>query len=229
MKKIIYTVISLFLMVSCGQKSNNSKNELEGKVTINTESFYKIISEKEEVIPKFDINKCNIVVELAKKMSMDELKKIAKNLKKTRKSYDKLWISFYLTDTSLDGIAWAIANFTPDLKVEIVGNTESEEKELKKNAGNVDGKIIGKFYEDQYIDGTCTVYEKDGNTFLKISFNDGSSSITELKTKDLKNGIRLEDKEGNPNGEYYILNKNGNLEFYDSEEVKMFTTARKID
>ncbi len=228
MKIIIYTVISLFLMVSCGQKSNNSKNELEGKVSINMESFYKIISEKEEVIPNFDINKCNIVVELTKKMSMDELKKIANNLKKTRKSYDKLWISFYLTDMSLDGVAWAIANFTPDLKVEIVGTTESEEKEQKKNAENVDGKIIGKFYENQYLSATCTVYEKDGNTFLKMSFNDGSSSITELKTKELKNGIRLEDKEGNPHGEYYILNKNGELEFYNSEN-KMFTTARKIE
>ena len=229
MKKIIYTLVSLFLMVSCGQKSNNSKNELDEKVTINMESFYKIISEEEEVIPKFNINKCNIVLELTKKMSMDELKKIAKDLKKTRKSYDKLWIKFYLTDTSLDGMVWASANFTPDLKVEIDGNTESEEKKLKKNAVNVDGKIIGKFYEDQYIHGTCTVYEKDGNTFLKISFNDGSSSITELKIKNLENGIRLEDKEGNPNGEYYILNKNGDLEFYDSEEVKMFTTARKIE
>jgi hypothetical protein len=211
-------------MVSCGQKSNDSKKT----VSSNLESSYKILSEKEEVIPDFGIYKCNIVVGLEKKLSNDELAEIANNLRKTRTKYDKLWISFYLNDTKLDGVAWAIANFTPDLKVEIIGTTEKEENELKKNAENVDGKIIGKFYENQYLSATCTVYENNGNTFIKMSFSDGSSSVTEMKTKELPNGTRLEDKEGNPHGEYYVLSKKGELEFYNSEN-KMFTTAKKIE
>ena len=222
MKIIIYIVISFFIVNSYGQKSNESKKVASS----NLESFYKIISEKEEVIPSYNINKCNVVVELKKKMSIDELKEIANSLRNTRKTYDKLWILFYLIDTSLDKAGWAMANFTPDLEVEIIGATETEEKKLKINAENVAGKIIGKFY-DESISATFTVYEKDGNTFLKMSFNDGSSSITELKTKELKNGIRLEDKEGNPHGEYYILNKNGELELWDKEGL--ITSSKKIE
>lgn len=222
MKIIIYIVISFFIVNSYGQKSNESKKVASS----NLESFYKIISEKEEVIPSYYINKCNVVVELKKKMSIDELKEIANSLRNTRKTYDKLWILFYLTDTSLDEVGWAMANFTPDLKVEIIGATETEEKEQKINAENVDGKIIGKFYY-QSIPATYTVYENNGKTFIKTLFSDESSSITELKTKELKNGTRLEDKEGNPHGEYYVLNKNGELELWDKEGL--ITIAKKFE
>lgn len=224
-------------MVSCGQKSKESKktvsyeqksNDSKKTVSSSLEGVYKIISEKEEVASNFNINKCNIVVELKKKMTTDELKEIANELKETRVTYDKLWISFFLNGTAkTNGIVWAIANYTPDLNVEIVGSTEREEKELKKNAGNVDGDIIGKFFEEQYTSGTYIVYENNKKIFMKISYKDGSSSVKELETKKIKKGLRLEDKGGNPHGEYFVLNKNGVLDFYSAES--MFTSARKID
>jgi hypothetical protein len=61
---------------------------------------------------------------------------------------------------------------------------------------------------------------------LKFWFKDGSSSINEMAKKELKNGTKLNYKNGDSNGEYFILTEKGILEFYNSEN-KMFTSASK--
>jgi hypothetical protein len=49
---------------------------------------------------------------------------------------------------------------------------------------------------------------------------------SEVKKKKVKNGLRLEDVE-NTNGEYYIISKSGELEFYNHENKK-FTTGQIV-
>ncbi len=97
--KQILMIFSLLLMISCG----NNK--------------YKIL--KEDV----SMNVSRIDVKLNGKVDKSELEQISKEIRASRKSYDKVWISFYLPDFLPEsGIsAWAMGSFTPDLEVEIFG------------------------------------------------------------------------------------------------------------
>ena len=97
--KQILMIFSLFLMISCGI------------------SNYEIL--KEDV----SMNVSRIDVKLNEKVDKSELEQISNEIRASRKSYDKVWISFYLPDFLPEsGIrAWAMGSFTPDLEVEIFG------------------------------------------------------------------------------------------------------------
>ncbi|MFP3835493.1 hypothetical protein [Chryseobacterium sp. SIMBA_028] len=93
-------------------------------------------------------------------------------------------------------------------------------------AKKVTGNIIGIFDERDYTFSLYTVYEDNGKTFVKTSFKNGQSMIEEIVKSNVKNGIKLINKDGGSQGEYYILNNNI-LEFYNKED-KMFTKGVKL-
>jgi len=225
MKKIIIITTILLTLNSC---KKNSENPNEQQTTFESKQKtekYEILSEEDNVKPEFGFNKCNINIELKEKIGIKELTKIANEIRETRTSYDNLWIFYYLPGMKVDSGAWATSHFTPNLKVEIIGSTLEEEIKLKSESKNVDGKIIGDYFEKQYVNASFTVYEKDNKTFVKITFKDGSSSIDEMKKRKVANGVRL-DQKSDGNGEYYILTNSDVLEFYNAEN-KNFTTANK--
>lgn len=80
-------------------------------------SNYEIL--KEEVSMNVD----RIDVKLNDKVDKAELERISNEIRASRKSYDKVWISYYLPDFLPEsGIsAWAMGSFTPDLEVKIFG------------------------------------------------------------------------------------------------------------
>jgi hypothetical protein len=97
--KQILIFFSVFLLISCN-KSN-----------------YEILNEK------VSMNVSRINVKLNYKMTEDELKVIANDIRKSRKNYTKIWISFFRPDSisgKIFGNPWAMASFTPDLSVEIL-------------------------------------------------------------------------------------------------------------
>jgi hypothetical protein len=96
--KQILMILSIFLLASC------SKN-------------YEIL--KEDI----SMNVSRIDVKLSEKVDKPELERISNEIRASRKSYDKVWISFYLPDFLPEsGIrAWAMGSFTPNLEVEIFG------------------------------------------------------------------------------------------------------------
>jgi hypothetical protein len=226
MKKLIIITASILSLNSCKQNSetlNEIQTTIENKDKSNK---YEILAEEENVKLEFGINKCNINIELKEKISVDELTKIAKEIRETRTSYDNLWIFYYLPGMKVDSGAWATSHFTPNLKVEIIGSTLEDETKLRSEIKNVEGKILGEFFEKQYVNASFTVFEKDNITFIKMGFKDGSSSIDQMSKKKVANGIRL-DQKSDGNGEYYILTNSGILEFYNAENKK-FTLANKI-
>ena len=107
-------ILSLFLLISCGDKN------------------YEIL--KEDV----SMNVSRIDVKLDGKVDKSELARISTKIRASRKSYDKVWISFYLPDFLPEtGIsAWAMGSFTPNLEVEIFGedkpNVEGQQVNFPK-------------------------------------------------------------------------------------------------
>lgn len=183
---------------------------------------YTIVSEE----PNSAFKKCNLVIELPEKISKEELTAIATELRESRKEYDRLWIAYYLPGMKVGAGAWAVTNYTPELEMEFVGSTIDEEKVVRDAAKSVDGKLLGSFLETQYTSGSYAVYEKDGKTYIKITYKSGEPNVEEMVRSQTKDGIRLDYKNGGSAGEYFIL-RNNRLEFYNSEG-KNFTVGEPI-
>jgi hypothetical protein len=85
------------VFASCGQ-NKTTKEQTSSETVRETAKIviasYKILSEKDHVDPNFGFNKCNILVELKSQVSKEELTAIANEIRKTRKTYDKLWIGY---------------------------------------------------------------------------------------------------------------------------------------
>jgi len=196
-----------------GERSKTDKIQ---KTIIVPESLYKIISEIETVNPKFGINKCNIAIELKKKLSEDELKEVALKLRSTRQSYDYLWIFYLLPGMQSGAGSWATSHFTPDLKVEIGGTTAAEDKKLE--AIKVDGKVIGKWQDTRPYAPKCLMIllEKNNKIYMNHAYGDGSSYDEEFIKKQIKGKTRYELKQ-NKHKEYYIIEANGNLGMYGND------------
>lgn len=100
-----------------------------------------------------------------------------------------------------------------------VNNVDKVQEVIDK----IDGKIIGK-YKVQLMDPAVYVLYQKGKTILiKIIFPDGSSTNDEMLQKKVPNGLQLRFKENNFQGEYLVLNKDGELEFYNRKDEKFNT------
>lgn len=211
MKNIFYLIIAVYILCSCGS-SNQNKSELDG--------LYKIVSVKESS----DLKKCTIEIELKEKVSKDTLIAIGDEIHATRKSYDKVWMLYYVPRMKPgSGAAWATTNYTPGLSVEIIGSTKKEEVMQKDGAIKVDGDVIGEYYSQQ-LSISHIVYERNHTIYMKMICADGSKADYKMRKRKVANGTRLDYTDKGMVGEYFILNKSDQLEFYNAEN-KRFAVA----
>ena len=216
--RILSFILTLLVLASCGQnkttkeQTSSDTDQKTAKIAI---ASYKILSEKDHVDPRFGFNKCNILVELKSQVSKEELTAIANEIRKTRKTYDKLWIGYYLESMKDRSISWATTNFTPNLEVEILGATDAVLK--KMNEATVNGKVIGKWQDTRPLaESSMILYEKEGKIFMQTTYHDGSSSNEEFVTKKRAGKICYELKV-NTHSEYYIVESNKNLGMYGND------------
>lgn len=165
---------------------------------------------KEE--PNISLSKDNIEIQLNRKVDEKILKEIALELRKDRKQYEKLWIFYHLPDLT-PGIAWATTHFTPDLKIEIIGSTESQDLKTS-NAVDINGEIIGKWRSEKSLMGaTLFLYKNtEKKLIMRMTFKDGTKIESEIKESIKNKKTRYDDD--NEHGEYYILEVTGNLGMY---------------
>ena len=226
MKQLFIFAFGLLTLTSCGdlpkektEKSTDTKI-LSADTTLPTDLTFKIL--KENI--NDSISKCNLDIELNRKVSEQELTNLANKLRGTRTKYDKVWIFYTLPNMKVGSGAWATTHFTPTLEIKILGSTEKEESNTNNAANVVDGKQIGKWYEQQATSATYLYYEKDKKFFMKTIFKDGTSMEAKMNPKKVSNGLQLTDPE-DTHGEYYIISKSGELEFYNKDNKK-FTSAQ---
>ncbi len=156
------------------------------------------------------------------------LKKIAKKIRKHEddEKYEKIWIFYFLKGTKENSGAWATTHYSPDLEIKILGATSEEEVDSKNKVNSIKGKIIGKWYEEQYTTSSIVLYEDNGKIYCKTIFKNGQEMIENLETAKVDLGTKYYDKE-NSVGEYYVLLRNGDLGFFNKEN-KQYTTGKII-
>lgn len=202
MKKLLFLSIA-FLLFACSSKPESKVPE---------DITYSIVDEERNDA----LSKSNIRVRLNKKTTEDVLVEIAKEIKAEREGLRSLYIFYYPVDMPTTGIAWATSHYTPDLDVSILGSTE-EEDEQSADTEAIPGEVLGKWRADASLMGAALIMYKDdsGKLFMQINFKSGNPMTEELKESE-KGGQKRYDYD-NTHGEYYILEKNGNLGMYDSD------------
>ena len=212
MKKLLY-LLSVILLTACG--GNTESNLPEGLE-------YSIIDENQNE----HFKKTNINIRIDKKIDEETLKTIAEELKAERDGFENLWIFYYLPDMKVGSGAWATTHFSPDLDVQILGSTEKEDKQIQ-NSSDVSGEIIGKWKSDKSLMGAVLILYKndDSKIMMRINWKSGNPSDDEITESQEKGLTKYDD--GNGHGEYYILEKNGNLGMYGKDGK--FDEAIKIN
>ena len=197
MKKVL-TLLMIVFLTSCGESK---------------EKNFTIIKE----VPNKALKKVNIDIRLNGKISELELKKIAIELKEERSEYNMLWIFYYLPENKIGNGAWATSHYSPLLEVKILGATKKASKELK--AKKVTGKIIKTWKDnDAIMPNKIFLVKENSKLYMKTLYAKNSLAdafeLIEEVTKSEKKGIVRFDYD-NTHGEYFIIEKNGNLGLYD--------------
>ncbi len=162
--------------------------------------------------------KRSVIVRLNEKVSKQTLRAIAVDLKKmTRKNYEKTFIAYYLPGMKIGAGAWATTHFEPNLKVLILGLTLEEEKALTQEPTSSSRDTIGAWIDHGQCGSTVTLYRENEKLYLKTKYYDGSGSTDEVIKKISASGTKLTEKNGNPHGEYFIIDKNGDLHAGDRD------------
>lgn len=212
MKKLLY-LLSVIILTACGgTPESNLPDGVE----------YSIIDEDQNE----NLKKTNINIRINKKVDEATLKIIAEELKSDRDGFENLWIFYYLPDMKVGSGAWATTHYSPDLEVKILGSTE-EEDETTSQTDDIPGEVIGKWRSDKSLMGAALIMYKgeDDKLFMQTNFKSGNPMTEEL-SESSSNGLKRYDYE-NTHGEYYLMEKNGNLGMYDSDGK--YDEAVKID
>lgn len=174
--------------------------------------------------------KRSLVVILEEKVTKEDLYQLARAIKDHDPiDYQRTFIGYYLKgDDKKDGF-WARTDFKPHLEVEILGLSKEQEAKLTRAVtANPGEKVLGVWLDDRpYMGVKMTIYYSDDKrVYLKKTFSDGSSNIYEMIDFALEHGKRIEDKDGNDFGEYFIINEANQLEFWGRNGL--FYTAQDI-
>lgn len=199
MRKLIY-LFALSLLTACG--GSNLPEGVE----------YSIIKEDRND----NLSKTNIDIRLNKKVDEVTLKIIAEELKGERSEIQNLWIFYYLPDMTVGSGAWATSHYSPELKIQILGSTESEDEQTSKT-DNINGEVLGKWRSEKSLMGATLILYKNesGKLVMRVNWKTGNPSEEKI-AKSTSNGlVRYDD--GNEHGEYYIIESNGNLGMYGKD------------
>ena len=164
-----------------------------------------------------------------RRVSEGTLSAIAIKLKNSDPNkYDRTFISYLLPGMRINAGCWATTHFNPNMKVKILGFTVDRIELLRQRPADPSREVIGCWIaESPNYSRQLTIFRKDSKPFLETVHSDGSSGIEELVETQSPNGRRFDYNPDRGNGEYYLINSNGELQELDGDGP--FMTAKKFN
>lgn len=224
------TVICLVLVVLIGvfaPDAPKSDDVPDGAVVVeadaDTLSFvptdYVIIEDEK----KRDIKRV-VKVELPHRISEAEIQGIANEIKNNDpNTYERTFILYFLAGE--DKSAWASSHFDPSLIVKIMGSTVEDHEQLKNKTVSSTGRLVGEWSANWGYEYRQIIEEIEGKFYERQIFADSESQPTELTKTKIKGKDAFQSEAGKDHGEYYIINQNGDLEFW-SENGNFYTAPK---
>lgn len=228
MKKIIIFLIICFGVLGCQHKQNRTIENNDSKSVIELPSDFQYVITETRENPASGSN--SIFVEINQKLPKEQLGELSEKIKSEQK-YRKVVISYVLPQNT-SGIAWATVSYNPDLKIEIIGSTFEDEKNINEQIKQIKGEIIGLWYEEEYTSSTKVLYKNEGKLFLatfkkQFGSNEISSDNVAITESKHSQGSKLTYK--NEHGEYYVLSSDKQRLMFFNAENKCFTTALPLN
>lgn len=231
MNRILLVVFVLCFLSACNTRSktqNSGETVSDSKIADSQErslpeSFELVITESRENVAAGSIT---LFVEINQKLTKVQLQGLSDRIKSEQK-FSRVFINYTLPQNST-GTAWASVEYNPNFKLDINGSTIEEERKIIAMVKQIDGNIMGCWYEEEYTSSTKVLYEKENQTYLRTfrkKFNSDEIVSDDVKVSMIKHaqGTKLTYK--NEHGEYYVMSgDNQKLMFFNSDGNN-FTTA----
>lgn len=202
------SVLLTCLVLACGDAG--SEGELD-EAALPSSDLFEVIEFAEG-----PGKKCSLDIRLHQEIGIAALQVFAARFRDgIGKPCQPLFISYYLPGMEVGAGAWAVSHFTPNPNVQIIGGIEDNEVEVAPRLGQ---RILAKWADRRpFAAAEVTLYQDGFDVFLRWDYFDGSQTVTEVIETPHGRGVRYDEKEQNQFGDYYIVNAEGDLEYWDRE------------
>lgn len=168
--------------------------------------------------------KRTVEVELPERLDEADLKRLAEHIKGlSSKEVERTFIGYRIAGNDLKQAYWATTHYNPNLEVNIMGESATSYDDMK-GKGLPEGDVIGSWMVERGLEYRITAYNKDGQTYLQSTYGDGTSSDDLYVFSETDRGTKLEEEDSGF-GEYFIINSEGELEFWSDNGN--YYTAKK--
>jgi hypothetical protein len=207
-----YLKLTVIVLIICSCSDNKTIQDYGAKI-IDTELYEKGSPET---------YKTRIYIELENELNKKDLESISYKIREKNNKTKLVYIIYLLPEMEKSLLGWANAEFTPDFELKING-LKKEKKNILLNISAPDNssKIIGKWYDSSpYVEKSIIFYEtSDDSLFYKsLSENGKYEEVKEISKTLNEDKLTRFDYE-NESGEYFIINKSGNLILKDLKGV----------
>ena len=178
----------------------------------------------------FSTVKRSLDVRLGRRFTESHLKEFAEFLRKLdSRQYQRTFIMFYLPEMKIDSGAWATAIYQPELQIRIIGSTKEQYDKLQVSApSDVAEKRIGRWLDGRAgLDCKMELVMRGDLIQMRYTYKDGSNSAESVESVASTSGQRVTRVSRKSRGEFYVINGEGDLEFWDAEG--RFYVAKKMD
>ena len=231
--KTVAAVTALLTLAACSDSAVEAPDSVasESKVSEASEPNSDIAATN---VPSYEILedevqgtiKRTVEVELSSRTDEKQLKALAEQIYALKDvDVQRTFIGYRIAGEQKSQAYWATTNYDPDLKVKIMGDSGSDYEKVK-DAALPDGDVLGSWMISWGLEYKSVAYEKDGKTYMRNIHSDGSQGDELYEQSKSDKGIKLQDESGKDNNEYFIINKQGDLEFWSDNGN--YYTAKKV-
>lgn len=220
--KTLFVAVMVVSITACTESDIEQGNiAVEENVTQVEAPEYNIL----EDTVKSNIKR-TVEVELPERLDEVELKRLAEHIKGlSNKDVERTFIGYRIADNDPKQAYWATTHYNPNLEVNIMGESATSYENMKGN-GLPEGDVIGSWMVERGLEYRMTAYNKDGQTYLQSAYGDGTSSDDLYALAKTDKGTKLEEEDSGF-GEYFIINSEGELEFWSDNGN--YYTAKKTN
>lgn len=158
-------------------------------------------------------HKASFDIRLYQAVDKNELERIARVIRNNSntRNINNIYIAYYLPEMEVGDGAWATADWTPNLKVEIVGLEADMYRESSSTSrSSVDEILIGRWVDQRpFVASAVSLVRRNDSISLIQVYNDGSSETRNVRAVDGRYYI--------DSNVYLVINRKGNLEWFDNK------------
>ncbi|CCH50419.1 hypothetical protein [Pseudodesulfovibrio piezophilus] len=180
--------------------------------------FYKVIKSE-----RVESGVCALDIEINKKVDKIGLAGLADHLRNREPVvYEDMCINFYLEGEHLANGAWAVARFSPELKVKVLGLSLEDEKKIMSQSLPIAGEILGQWLNElPHLGSLYTLIRHEKTYSLVRMFPDGRRDISSLMMVSEDGRQSFAEAGDAQEGKSYQITTHGDLEIKIGERELM--------